>query len=219
MSTSQLDHIVVTAPTLDAGAAFVHSQLGLWPQPGGVHERMGTHNLLMRLGEKVYLEVIAPNPNAPAPERARWFAMDHLRADSPPRLATWVVRTDDVHAAIFRCTEPVGEVLPMSRGSLDWLITVPADGEWVCGGLVPTLIQWQSNTHPAARLTHQGAELVELEVRSDAAERIQAMLCAIGFAGPVRVVGTSTDAPEGMLARLRTDQGPRTIGVKSADAT
>ena len=55
MSTCQLDHLVVTAPSLEAGAAWVHAQLGLWPHSGGVHERMGTHNLLMRLGETVYL--------------------------------------------------------------------------------------------------------------------------------------------------------------------
>src|SRR5690606_31926871 len=87
---SHIDHRVVTAPTLEQGAAYVENAVGIVPQVGGEHPRMGTHNLVLRLGADVYLEVIAVNPKALPPDRPRWFELDgSLRQ---PRLATWVDR-------------------------------------------------------------------------------------------------------------------------------
>jgi len=60
MLPSFIDHIAITAPTLEAGAKFVKNVLGVNPQKGGEHLRMGTHNLLLRLGDTTYLEVISP---------------------------------------------------------------------------------------------------------------------------------------------------------------
>ena len=71
MKPCQIDHIAVTAPSLEAGAEYVWEALGVPLQPGGEHERMGTHNLLLRLGESTYLEVTAPNPRAPKHQRPR----------------------------------------------------------------------------------------------------------------------------------------------------
>jgi hypothetical protein len=139
-----VDHLTVTAPTLAAGAAFVNQVLGVAPQPGGEHPRMGTHNLLVRLGESLFLEVIAPNPNAAAPYRPRWFGLDCMRADALPSLSTWVVRTGDIHASVTACSEALGEIEPMSRGAINWLITIPADGSVPVDGVAPALIEWHT---------------------------------------------------------------------------
>jgi hypothetical protein len=88
MPRCRIDHIAVTAPTLEAGAELVRLALGVEPQAGGAHARMGTHNLLLRLGDAVYLEVIAPDPRArcrPGPAGLRltpWPPM--RRRHSPP---------------------------------------------------------------------------------------------------------------------------------------
>ena len=68
MTPCFIDHIAITAPTLEAGAELVYRSLGVKPQKGGEHPRMGTHNLLLRLGNSVYLEVISPDPAAKSPE-------------------------------------------------------------------------------------------------------------------------------------------------------
>jgi hypothetical protein len=57
-----MDHIIVSAFSLEVGADFIRKSLGVSPQPGGEHPRMATHNLLLRLGDSIFLEIIAPNP-------------------------------------------------------------------------------------------------------------------------------------------------------------
>lgn len=56
------DHLVVAATTLADGIEYVADITGVAPQPGGRHVAMGTHNALLRLGERFYLEIIAIDP-------------------------------------------------------------------------------------------------------------------------------------------------------------
>ncbi|MEP6971812.1 MAG: VOC family protein, partial [Betaproteobacteria bacterium] len=46
VSICELDHIAVTAPTLQAGVDWVHDVLGVAPAGGGEQPAMGTHNHL-----------------------------------------------------------------------------------------------------------------------------------------------------------------------------
>src|SRR3954447_8836016 len=107
---TQIDHLVVSAPTLAAGAAWARSAIGADPRPGGRHVRMGTHNLLLGLGPDAYLEVIATDPAAPPPGRPRWFGLDDLAPDAAPRLAAWVIRTVDVGTVAAASPEPLAPV-------------------------------------------------------------------------------------------------------------
>ena len=67
MPHAQFDHLVITAPSLAAGIAYVRDTLGVTPEPGGRHPHMGTHNALLKLGPDSYLEVLAVDPEAAAP--------------------------------------------------------------------------------------------------------------------------------------------------------
>ena len=60
---AQLDHLILAATTLADGIEFVADITGATPQPGGKHVAMGTHNALLRLGDRVYLEIIAIDPD------------------------------------------------------------------------------------------------------------------------------------------------------------
>ena len=97
---TELDHITVAAHTLAQGLAYLRDALGIDLPAGGAHPRMATHNHLLRLGDSVFLELIAIDPAAPAPLRPRWFQLDDpgLQAELAvtPRLLTWVVRPRDI---------------------------------------------------------------------------------------------------------------------------
>jgi hypothetical protein len=206
-----LDHLVITAPSLESGAAYIKSVLGVTLQPGGEHPRMGTHNQLLRLGAQTYLEVIAVNPAANFNDRPRWFELDRLDAHSPPRLATWVARTDDIQAAAAAGID-AKTIERMSRGSLSWQITIPPDGSLPMRGCKPTLIQWSSQPHPAARLADTGCELLRLEVYHPQAENILRLLERIGFNGPVDLHLLSPGEPPYLTATIRTPDGVCRLG-------
>ncbi|MGB2683263.1 MAG: VOC family protein [Candidatus Competibacter sp.] len=207
MSPCRLDHLVVTAPSLDAGAAWVRQALGVSPQPGGEHPRMGTHNRLLRLGDELYLEVIAINPAAPAPTRPRWFALDRLGSDAAPALSAWVVRTSNIQAAVSVCSEPIGAVEAMSRGALDWFITLSADGSAPLGGIGPALIEWRTAPHPASKLQEQGLSLAKLELAHPEPERVSRLLTSLRLDAPVTVSAAARDSKPRLVAWINTPHG------------
>lgn len=159
----QLDHIAIACTDLQQGSDAVSRVLGVPLEPGGQHPRYATHNRLLGLGD-IYLEVIAPDPSA-LPEGPRWFGLDHFTG--PPRPANWICRTTDFSAA----PTMTGAPQPMSRGALNWQITVPADGGLPLGGAYPTLLQWAPGTTPPAdSLPDSHVRLTRWEVHHPMAE-------------------------------------------------
>lgn len=164
---TQLDHLVVVAASLEQGAAWAETTLGVTPVPGGKHALMGTHNRLLALGgwPDAYLEIIAVDPNAPPPGRARWFGLD--AAVETPRLVHVVARTNnlDMHRwGLVAAGFDPGPTLSAQRDDLRWRITVRDDGRPLAGGALPTLIEWQGR-HPAASLPPSGITLASLTLR------------------------------------------------------
>lgn len=211
MPRCHIDHIVVTSPSLERGADYLYQTLGVMPQPGGEHPRMGTHNLLLRLGDALYLEVIATNPRAPAPGRSRWFGLDSMKAVSQPALSTWVARSEDIRASTAGCPEPLGEVEAMSRGPYEWLITVPADGRVPLDGVAPALIEWRSAVHPASQLDECGCSLVELTVRHPDPVRVARLLNTLGLSEvAVEPLPAGSTTPH-LVAVIDTPQGRKIL--------
>lgn len=170
----ELDHLVVAARTLDEGAAWCEATFGVSPGAGGRHPLMGTHNRLLPLGAGAYLEIIAIDPDAPAPQRVRWFDLDAPAVQQAlaagPRLVHWVARCtaiDDVAARLRKAGADVGEIVDAERASatglLRWRISVRADGVRLAGGALPALIEWQG-AHPADAMDAPQLTLAALEV-------------------------------------------------------
>jgi hypothetical protein len=208
---SHIDHIVVTAPSLESGVEYVRDALGVTPQAGGEHPRMGTHNCLLRLGNALYLEVLSINPDAASPDRARWFQLDQKLAYLGPRLATWISRTNDIRVASAAAAHLLGNIEAMSRGKLNWQITIPADGSLPFDGVAPMLIEWHVEDHPAASLRDLGCSLVGLEAFHPEARAISRMLQSIGFQGPFAVSPISPDESPRLVAYIQTPAGMRQL--------
>lgn len=210
-----LDHLVVAAASLPQGVDYVENRLGVTMTPGGRHPRMGTHNAVLRLGAAVYLEVIAIDPTADTPARPRWFGLDQplVRAQlqQQPRLLHWVVNTPDIETTLPRCPIPPGRIEAMSRNDLHWLITIPQDGSLPAGGVLPSLIQWRTDTHPATRMPASGCRLRNLRLHHSTAHWLQHALYDGGLRELIEWQPLSADDLPGLEALIETPTGLRTL--------
>ena len=211
-SLATLDHLVVAAITLADGIDYVASATGATPQPGGKHVAMGTHNALLRLGARVYLEIIAIDPDGIRPARPRWFGLDDpaLQAElaEQPRLIHWVARTDDIDRAMAACPLAAAPVHAFSRGDYRWRIGIPDDGRLPARGIVPTLIQWDVPFHPADRLPESKVSLAQLAATCADPAPVRAALATMGLSA---VLPVTYDRETRLAAMLRTPRGACTL--------
>jgi hypothetical protein len=204
--TSTIDHLAVTAVSLESGE--LDELLGVPLSPGGSHARMGTHNRLLRLGAGAYLELIAVDPKATKPGRPRWFELDdpamQARLARGPRLVHWVARVGSTHFPSLPFD--VGPWEPFQRGDLSWQLTVRADGSLPADGILPSLICWNGSAHPAARLPDVGVSLEALELEHPRAAEVQRQLDLLAL--PYRC--QNAPVPH-LTVHLRTPLGLRTL--------
>ncbi len=206
--TLAIDHLVIAASTVEDGAAWIESQLGVAPSRGGRHDFMATHNRLLGLGPETYLEVIAIDPGAATPPRPRWFALDQPamreRLERGPALIHWVARVDDIASSVKAAPVDLGEVIPAARGDYRWRITVPRDGSLPAGGIFPTLIEWET-PRPAAALPDSGCRLESLTLAHPRAASIEAALRYMGLSErePLHIA----DGESRLEAAIRTPRG------------
>jgi len=163
----EMDHIMVAARTLEEGVAYVEDALGVRLSGGGKHRQMGTHNKLLRLGDDLYLEVIAVDPEAPPPAGERWFALSHPQTWERlqrPVVWTWVVRTASPLALFAADKGFAGDIQTIRRDALHWQMVLANDGSMQADGAWPTLIQWPPGIHPVASLAKSGCTCRRLEV-------------------------------------------------------
>ncbi len=224
---TQIDHLVVMAASLDEGVQWCEDTLGITPGPGGEHEKYGTHNRLFKIASPeyplAYFEIIAINPAAVIPKRARvarWFDMDDTALQKAvaqgPRLIHFVSSTEDVKAArhVLR-TQGIerGQIVHASRksgkGMIHWQITVREDGERLFNGCLPTLIQWGKpeatdplRLHPRNSLPRSGVTLQSLTVSHPSGAKLQTAFDALGLSGI-----TVQSGPANLVASLQTPKG------------
>ena len=123
----ELDHLVVLAGTLEQGVRWCEDTLGVMPGPGGRHPLMGTHNRLLKSASapawpQAHLEIMAIDPEAPPPGRARWSGLDGPALQQAiarrPRRVHWVAGTrmlDMQRWGLVAAGFNVGQTLSISR--------------------------------------------------------------------------------------------------------
>jgi catechol 2,3-dioxygenase-like lactoylglutathione lyase family enzyme len=124
-----IDHLVIAVSDPDAAADALTATLGLTAGSGGRHDRLGTFNRLVWLGDS-YLELIGVFDADLA--RASWVGRpttDALHAGGG--LATWAIATDAIDADVARLREtgsdlaqPIaGERVRPDRGVVRWRLS------------------------------------------------------------------------------------------------
>ena len=211
--STELDHIVVAARTLEEGRAWAREVLGVEAVGGGKHDGLATHNTLLKLNGRRYLEIIAIDPDAGAPNFPRWFGLDTAEVRDHiahgPRLVAWVARCAGASDAIKQLAATPGYeanvVRSASRADFRWRFAFTPDGARIASGALPHLIQWKGEVHPCDRLPESGVSLTSLMPGAPEPEYISGMLEALRFSDALIQVGQSTASH--LVAMLRTPLG------------
>lgn len=170
----ELDHLVVACATLEQADRWLRERTGVASVAGGSHPGWGTHNRVLRIGARTYLELIAVDPSQAQPAIPRPFGLDdptvRARIALRPRLVHFVCRVPALDAP-----EAPGErIEAMTRGAWTWRIAMPVDAasavhRWSdAQRLRPTRIAWPGGArperHPADALAASGVSLLALRL-------------------------------------------------------
>lgn len=202
----RIDHLVFGATDLEAGVRHLEALTGVRAQPGGAHPGRGTHNALLSLGPRSYLEIIAPDPAQPDPP-SRSPLLAGLSASTPLRMTSWAVGAPDLDAIVARSTGGgyPARVIPGARKrpdglAMSWrmgMLDAPEQG----GGVAPFFIDWGATESPA-RTAPVAGSLVALRVEHPRPHEIQPLYDALGLDQPIR------QGPQpALIATLQTLKG------------
>ena len=210
-SPAVIDHLVFGCDDLQDGTSFLEQTLGVGFAGGGKHTLMATHNRLLKLQDSIYFEAIAIDHEAVQKHgnihRKRWFSLDEDRTKQrlaqSPRPLTWVVAVDDIYDAVSKCGYDAGNITTMTRGDLEWMLTIPEDGTLVEDGLLPGFIQWLGGRNPANKLPESGTRLQRLILQCPQPDAIGQSIEQLGIDGPVEV----RPGPANLIFEMRTNAG------------
>jgi hypothetical protein len=197
-----IDHIIYAAPDLEAATAEIEQRFGVRAAGGGRHMGQGTHNKLLALGPRTYLEIIAPDPEQPEPTAPRPYGVDGVTSG---RLVGWAVACHDIEKALASVRakgfDP-GDVIDGHRLTatgtlLKWRLTRNA----LTGGLIPFLINWGETRHPASSAPG-GLVLESLHIEHPDPPSLLRPLNALGAQVQVQPAPTAA-----LVARLKAQRG------------
>ncbi len=151
-----LDHILLGSSDLHRGVAFVAEHTGVHAAIGGVHPGRGTRNALLSLGERRYLEIIAPDPAQDSVPEFAAPLVQLLKSLAEPRLVGWAAHPGDLEALAskLRASEiafdgprPGSRARPDGR-LLRWKTVNLSDDHH---RILPFFIEWDANSpHPSS---------------------------------------------------------------------
>jgi glyoxalase-like protein len=181
-----LDHILLGCNDLDRGIDLVEESTGVRPAIGGVHPGRGTRNALLSLGERRYLEIIAPDP-----AQSEIAHYPQLRAMTDPRLIGWAVHPLDIAAVARQLRENKVEFKGPDEGSrkrpdgriLNWKTINLADDRH---GLLPFFIEWSADSVHPSKDAPAHCHLEYFEILNDDPGELALALKRIGLDLPVQ---------------------------------
>lgn len=169
---AMLDHILLGCSDLDDGIDFVEKHTGVRAAFGGVHPGRGTRNALLSLGERHYLEIIAPDPlQSGTPDHYGLLKLTEPRlvgwAAHPGDLDSFATRLRDANIA-FAGPNPGSRKRPDGR-LLQWKTLNLKDDH---AGLLPFFIEWSADTvHPSAD-SPAGCRIVRFQITTPESEQL-----------------------------------------------
>ncbi len=151
-----LDHIIWACADLERGSRQFEALTGIRPRYGGVHASGLTHNALVGLGNRCYLEILAPAA-PPGPGDDEWSRL--ARRMDEPQILTYCLRSPRPLAELATAFQALGwqNSVVASNGrttpegvQLRWQWLAPAAAPF--GLAFPFFIDWLDSPHPGETL-------------------------------------------------------------------
>ena len=190
MAKTIVDHLLLGAADLDQGLTLVREKTGLNPVIGGSHPGVGTRNALLPLGNRQYLEIIAPDPA----QQAFTYQTD-LRELQEPRLITWAAATRDISATARDARDAGLEVIGPRDGSrrkpdgevLHWK-TLGIKNNCTISGVapIPFFIQWGEGVQHPSQDGAASCRLESLEFVHPESRQVANVLRKLGIEAKVK---------------------------------
>lgn len=209
-ATAAVDHLLLGMANLDEGIAWLEQLTGVRAMFGGSHPGAGTRNALLALGDRRYLELLAPDP---AQTRFHFpLALDRL---AEPRLLTWAAVTNDINQVVDLAQKANCAVQGPHAGSrtrpdglrLHWqtltIVNSLRDGDVAP---MPFFIEWGAGTVHPSHDAPAGCTLRSLEFTHPAAADLAALFNQLGVAAVVEPASTAS-----LRATLATPKGIITL--------
>lgn len=202
----RIDHLVFAAADLEAGVRHLETLTGVRAASGGAHPGRGTHNALLSLGTRSYLEIIAPDPAQPEPASPSPL-LAGLSASRPLLMTSWAIGRSDLEEIVARSVaggyparvmagsrrRPDGELMSWRMGMLD----DPSRG----AGVTPFFIDWGQTASPAKTAPVAGV-LAGFRIEHPRPGDVQPLYDALGLDLPIG------SGPEpALIATIETSRG------------
>ncbi len=202
VSVARVDHLILGVSDLQEGIQAVEKQTGVRPVRGGRHPGGGTRNALISLGERHYLEILAPDPEQEPGDRSL-----ELKALKAPKLIGWAASSRAIEAEAERLRAAGHSVQGPSAGSrerpdgglLKWRTVSIADAP---SDLVPFVIQWHPDSVHPSEDSPQGCRLKTLILRHPKPSLVGPILKDMDLR-----VSLSHGFEEGLEAYIETPKG------------
>lgn len=168
----------------------------------GQHPGRGTHNALLSLGERCYLEIISPDPEQ---DGGPWA--EGIPDTDQPTLFYWAIAVPDLAALSRQLPNKLtggrspkqGARTSPDLGEIRWSMLMPE--QTVHRAQLPFLLDWGDSRHPA-EVAPRGCSIASVAVQSPHANELQRIFKAMDFAQPV----SDADEP-GLEVVLKTPNG------------
>lgn len=201
-----MDHLLLGVADLDRGIDWVEEKTGIRAVIGGSHPGVGTRNALISLGDRRYLEIIAPDP-----AQDEYRSHIDVRSFTEPRIVTWAASATDIEAVAGRAREAGHRLQGPNDGSrarpdgklLRWrTLDVVAQLDRQGIDPIPFFIEWAADSAHPAEDSPKGCELLSIEIEHPESTAVAELL------GGLAVEAAVTQGPDTrIIATLRTPKG------------
>jgi hypothetical protein len=182
-----IDHLVLGASDLSNGIEFVERLTGVKPAIGGRHTQLGTHNALLPLGPRQYLEVLAPDPS----QDCLIEPLNDLLMLDAPRLIKWAVATTGIDAAL-----DILRVVGFADSAIENGTRTTSDNRILrwrqigflaeTGPGIPFVIEWDRDSLHPADGSPSGCTLLGLKLEHPDPETLGRLLAQLNVSATLR---------------------------------